>query len=218
MPLLISKWIRTALVFPCNHGFMHHILTSITVSRFSRAKEGFVEKARGGWARRCAQKERRAHAGIGQHCPLLSSHDSYLFFLAVVQTVMDWQIFVDTCLLRLYVYFRKPSSVQFVHLRYAEACNRYKGVSKLIKNGYQTCKTWYSNLGRKHLFLDISFTNNDTVVPSLYQFVETRRIEAFWLLSQPLRTSVSNSSSSVKRLPHFSAQLWTVLRNKHFPP
>jgi hypothetical protein len=39
--------------------------------------------------------------------------------------------------------------------------------------------------GEKHLFLDISSTNIDTLVPSLYQRVETRNIEVFWLLSQP---------------------------------
>jgi hypothetical protein len=36
------------------------------------------------------------------------------------------------------------------------------------------------------LFLDISSTSIDTYVPSLYQCVETRSIEVFWLLSQPL--------------------------------
>jgi hypothetical protein len=47
----------------------------------------------------------------------------------------------------------------------------------------ETCdiRTW-----KRHLFLEISSTNNDTFVPSLYQCVETRSIEVFWLLSQPL--------------------------------
>jgi hypothetical protein len=40
--------------------------------------------------------------------------------------------------------------------------------------------------GKKRLFLNISTTNIDTRVPSLYQSVETRCIEVFWLLSQPL--------------------------------
>jgi hypothetical protein len=39
---------------------------------------------------------------------------------------------------------------------------------------------------RKHLFLDVSATNTDTLVPSLYQCVETRSIELFRLLPQPL--------------------------------
>jgi hypothetical protein len=39
---------------------------------------------------------------------------------------------------------------------------------------------------KKHIFLDICSTNTDTLVPSLYQCVETRSIEVFWLLSQPL--------------------------------
>jgi hypothetical protein len=33
--------------------------------------------------------------------------------------------------------------------------------------------------GKKHLILDISFINIDTLVPSLYQCVETRSIEVF---------------------------------------
>jgi hypothetical protein len=36
----------------------------------------------------------------------------------------------------------------------------------------------------KHSFLDISFTNPDTLVSSLYQCVKTRNTEVSWLLSQ----------------------------------
>jgi hypothetical protein len=42
----------------------------------------------------------------------------------------------------------------------------------------------YWNLGKT--FLDISSTNIDTLVPSLYQCVETRSKEVFLLLSQLL--------------------------------
>jgi hypothetical protein len=49
----------------------------------------------------------------------------------------------------------------------------------------KTCdiRTW-----KKHLFLDVSSTNIDTLVPSLYHCFETRglRVELFPLLSQPL--------------------------------
>jgi hypothetical protein len=37
------------------------------------------------------------------------------------------------------------------------------------------------NLGEKHLFLDISSTNIDTLAPSLYQCVETRSIKVVCL-------------------------------------
>jgi hypothetical protein len=53
---------------------------------------------------------------------------------------------------------------------------------------------------KKNLFLDISSTSIDTLVPSLYQCVETRSIEVFWLLSQPL--------------PHLSFHLFVI--NKTF--
>jgi hypothetical protein len=45
---------------------------------------------------------------------------------------------------------------------------------------------WYSNLGKNSYFSSITSTNIDTLVPSLYQCVETRSIEVSWLLSQPL--------------------------------
>jgi hypothetical protein len=51
----------------------------------------------------------------------------------------------------------------------------------------------------KKLFLDKSSTNTDTLVPSLYQCVETRNIE-FWRLSH-FRASVATSSSSAKSSP-----------------
>jgi hypothetical protein len=48
-------------------------------------------------------------------------------------------------------------------------------------------KTSYIRTCKKLIyFLDISPSNTDTLVPSLYQCVETRSIEVFWLLSQPL--------------------------------
>jgi hypothetical protein len=40
-------------------------------------------------------------------------------------------------------------------------------------------KTYDIRTWEKHLFLDVSSTNIDTHVPSLYQCVETRSIEVF---------------------------------------
>jgi hypothetical protein len=68
-----------------------------------------------------------------------------------------------------------------------------------MDTGRKTCciRTW-----EKYLFLDISSTYIDTLIQSLYQCVETRRIEVVWLLSHFCHfcTSVSTSSSA-KRLP-----------------
>jgi hypothetical protein len=82
---------------------------------------------------------------------------------------------------------------------------------------------WYSNLGEKHLFLNISFTNTDTPVPSLYQCVETRSIEVFWLLSLPLphlhlnfftsKTVVTFLDPVVNR---FTRQTLPILNREHF--
>jgi hypothetical protein len=95
-------------------------------------------------------------------------------------------------------------------------------VSKWVKNGYKTKIVWYWNLGKKHLFLDVSSTNTDTLIPSLYQCVETRSIEVFWtVLSatsgppfQPLRHQ-RNVFHSVMNL--FPLQtLHTVNRKRFF--
>jgi hypothetical protein len=59
-----------------------------------------------------------------------------------------------------------------------------------IKRKASSVRTW-----KKRLFLDMTSTNVDTLVPSLYQCVET------------LSTEISTSSSSGKRLPRFSIQL-----------
>jgi hypothetical protein len=48
------------------------------------------------------------------------------------------------------------------------------------------CKTCDIQTWKKHLFLNMSSIHTDTLVPSLYQCVETRSTEVFWLLSQPL--------------------------------
>jgi hypothetical protein len=73
---------------------------------------------------------------------------------------------------------------------------------------------WYSN-PEKNVFLEISSTTIDTIVPMLYERIETRGIEVFWLLSQPLphlRFNLFVISET------FATQLWTALRDKHFPP
>jgi hypothetical protein len=50
-----------------------------------------------------------------------------------------------------------------------------------IKRKTNEIRTW-----KKHLFLDISSTNIDILVPSLYLCVETRSMEVLWLLYKPL--------------------------------
>jgi hypothetical protein len=68
--------------------------------------------------------------------------------------------------------------------------------------------------GGKQLFLDMSSTNIDTLVPSLYQCLETRSMEALRLLSQPLLHLRFNLFISET----FATQLRTALPDKHFPP
>jgi hypothetical protein len=62
----------------------------------------------------------------------------------------------------------------------------------------KTCdiRTW-----KKHLFLDISSANTDTLVPSPYLCAESCRIEVFDCFLSHFRTSVSTSSPSEKYLP-----------------
>jgi hypothetical protein len=75
----------------------------------------------------------------------------------------------------------------------------------------KTCdiRTW-----KKHLFLNISSTNIDILVPSLYPCVETRSIQVFWLLSQ-LLSRLGFDLFVFSEM--FATQLWTALRDKHFP-
>jgi hypothetical protein len=57
---------------------------------------------------------------------------------------------------------------------------------------------------KKHLFLEISSTNTDTLVPSLYQCAETRSIKVFSLLSQPLPNLVGHHQRLSKALEKIS--------------
>jgi hypothetical protein len=76
---------------------------------------------------------------------------------------------------------------------------------------------WYSNL-KKHLFLDISSTNIGTLVPSLYQCVETRSTEVFLAIVQPFLHLPFNLSSLPKRLTpvvnHFTRQTLPIANRK----
>jgi hypothetical protein len=84
------------------------------------------------------------------------------------------------------------------------------------------CKIYdIRNRKKKHLFLDISSTNIDTLVPSLYQCVETRNMEVCWLLSQPFPHLRFNSSSSAKRssrchVNRLTRQTVPTVNRKHF--
>jgi hypothetical protein len=82
----------------------------------------------------------------------------------------------------------------------------------------KTCdiRTW-----KKHLFLDISSTNTDTLVPSLYQCVETRSIEVFLLLSRPLlhvrfNPFVISETFLDPVMNRFTRQTLPTVRRKHF--
>jgi hypothetical protein len=77
---------------------------------------------------------------------------------------------------------------------------------------------------KKHLLLDMSSTNIDILVPSLYQCVETRSIEVFWLLSQPLphlRFNLSFISETFATfldsvVNRFTRQTLPSVNRKHF--
>jgi hypothetical protein len=77
-----------------------------------------------------------------------------------------------------------------------------------IKRKTSDIQTW-----KKRLFLNISSINIDTLVPSLYQCVETCTREVFWLLSQPLPHLCFNLFVISET---FSTQMWNALRDKHF--
>jgi hypothetical protein len=71
---------------------------------------------------------------------------------------------------------------------------------------------WYSNL-------EETFISRHILHQRWYTWVETRSIEKYFgYCLGHFSTSASTSSSSAKSLPRFSHQLWTALRDKHFPP
>jgi hypothetical protein len=89
-------------------------------------------------------------------------------------------------------------------------------VSKQVTNGYKTENTLYSNLEKNISFSTYPPPTLIHLSTTLYQIVETRSIEVFWLLSQPRPKLRFNLFVMIKKLPSFSAQLWTALRDKHF--
>jgi hypothetical protein len=101
----------------------------------------------------------------------------------------------------------KPPEIWHGH----KVCTKFEGESvNMPQMDIKRKNMWYSNLGK--IFLDISSTNTDTFVPSLYPCVETRSIEVFWLLSQPLPHLRFNLVISET----FATQLRTSLHEKHF--
>jgi hypothetical protein len=64
--------------------------------------------------------------------------------------------------------------------------NLYKGESVNSSQMYMKRKTCHIRTWGKQLFLDISSTNIDTLVPSLNHYVETRSTQVSGMLSQPL--------------------------------
>jgi hypothetical protein len=81
--------------------------------------------------------------------------------------------------------------------------NKYEGQSVTESQMDTKHKMCYIRTWEKHLFLYISSTNIDTLVPSLYQWVETRRTEVYCLLSQPFLHFHFNLFVITKKIPTF---------------
>jgi hypothetical protein len=76
----------------------------------------------------------------------------------------------------------------------------------------KTCDIW---TWKNNLFLDISSTNCDILVPSLCLCVETRSIEAFWSLSH-LHPRTSLTEFLDPAVNRFTRQTLPTLNRKHF--
>jgi hypothetical protein len=105
----------------------------------------------------------------------LSSHRSWPYS-DLIKTYRDQK---DTLLAR-------PPPRNFLHLSRSKSVCLYDGESvnrSQIDVERKICdiRTW-----KKYLLLDISSTNIDILVLSLYDCVKTRSVEVFCLLSQPL--------------------------------
>jgi hypothetical protein len=128
-------------------------------------------------------------------CKLLYYHSEFILW------------YIDVHLISSIFIYWKISLLKNIVPRTKESVNRSQMDTKR-----KICdiRTW-----EKYLFLNISPTNIDTFVPSLYQCVETHSIEIFWLFFQPLphlRFNLFDISES------FATQLRTVLCDKLFQP
>jgi hypothetical protein len=77
-----------------------------------------------------------------------------------------------------------------------------------IKRNESDIRTW-----KEHIFLDISSTNIGSLVPSLYECVETRSIEVFYCHNWSVIICDFRTS-----LTEFLDTVLTALRDKQFQP
>jgi hypothetical protein len=79
---------------------------------------------------------------------------------------------------------------------------------------HKTCdiRTW-----KTHLFLEMSSTNIDTHVSPVYQCIETRRVEVFCLLSQPLPHLVGHHLRVSNVLREFLDPAVNCFTRQNFP-
>jgi hypothetical protein len=69
---------------------------------------------------------------------------------------------------------------------------------------------------KKNIFLDISSTNIDTLVPSPYQCVETRSTEIFWLSAPPFQPLHHQPNVSRPNYESLYAAKCPTVNTKHF--
>jgi hypothetical protein len=79
----------------------------------------------------------------------------------------------------------------------------------------EKCKTCDIRTWKKKAYLDILSNNIDTLVPSLYQYIETRSIEVLGLLSQPLPHLVGHNVRFSNALERISRPCYEPLRATH---
>jgi hypothetical protein len=87
-----------------------------------------------------------------------------------------------------------------------------------VKRSQMDIKHVIFETGKKHLFLDISSTNIDTLVPSLYQCVETRCLLTVVSATSALPFKPLHHQRNVchPAVNHFTQQTLSTLNRKHF--
>jgi hypothetical protein len=76
-------------------------------------------------------------------------------------------------------------------------------------------KTCDIRICKKYLFLDMSTTNINTLLPSLYQCIETCSIEIFWCCLSHFCTSISTSSVISETFAAKAEWLYTTNTSHH---
>jgi hypothetical protein len=121
------------------------------------------------------------------------------------------QIYMLSNRIKYRILFHIPHTYTYMHMHV------YQGESVNMSQMDIKCKTCDIRIWKKHLFLKISFTNIDTLVPSLHECVNPQHRGLLAVVSATSTPGWASSATFKRPWENLSTQLWTALRDKHVP-